>query len=100
MCIARRAEVVAMKLVFELGQALLVRVVIEVVLAMQVLHEGRNSLHHSFRREVVDIIFEELPYLFNVLYWYALANATKPCPCGVPSPWNSLAKNKAGARPA
>ena len=61
--VATRSEVIAVELLLKLFQALLVSVIIEMVFAMQVLHEGSNTLHHGFWREVVNIALKNLTNL-------------------------------------
>ena len=96
MCIAWRAEVVAVKLFLEMRLALLVLVVVEVILAMEVLHEGRNSPYHIFRREVVDIIFEELPNRFQRAELVRVGQRDEAVRVRRSVSWNSFAKNNAG----
>ena len=60
MYVSRGTEIIPVKLILQGYQAVLMRLVIEVVLATQVLREGKDALHHVCGRQVVDVALQRL----------------------------------------
>ena len=74
------AEIVSMEFFFERLDIILVRIIAEMILAVQVLHEVSDSIDHTCWRDLVNIVFQRLANLFKraVLVYVRERNKTMP----------------------